>query len=324
MTPLELFSAYVIDLILGDPPRLPHPIKMIGKEISFLEGILKKDVGSRWRERAAGLVLVMAIVSSVFLITYFVITLSTSLSAVLGFLVTVFLAYSTLATRSLHVESKKVILALREGDLEKARDRLSHLVGRDTENLDQGEIIRALTETIAENTSDGIVAPLFYLGIGGVPLAMAYKAINTLDSMVGYKNERYLNFGWASAKSDDIVNYISARITGILIVVSSLLLNMSWRESWRIMRRDGRKHSSPNSGIPEAAVASSLGIRLGGTNYYLGKPNHKPLIGEGINPLDEKAIRKTTKLMYTTSFLMLIICILWLFISRFSGILYQG
>jgi adenosylcobinamide-phosphate synthase len=324
MTPLELFSAYVIDLILGDPPRLPHPIKMIGREISFLEGMLKEDIGSRWRERAAGLVLVTGIVSSVFLITYFVITLSTSLSAVLGFLVTVFLAYSTLATRSLHVESKKVILALREGDLERARSRLSHLVGRDTENLDQDEIIRALAETIAENTSDGIVAPLFYLGIGGVPLAMAYKAINTLDSMVGYKNERYLNFGWASAKSDDIVNYIPARMTGILIVVSSLLLNMSWRESWRIMRRDGRKHSSPNSGIPEAAVAGSLGIQLGGTNYYLGKPNHKPLIGERIKALDEKAIRKTTKLMYTTSFLMLIICILWLFISRFSGILYQG
>jgi adenosylcobinamide-phosphate synthase len=179
-------------------------------------------------------------------------------------IVTALLASMTLATRSLYDESKVVLNALNRGNMEEARKNLSMIVGRDTEDLDEKEIYRAVIETISENLSDGIIAPMFYLALGGVPLAMAYKAINTLDSMVGYKNERYADIGWFSAKMDDIWNWIPARLTGLIIVAVSFILRLNWRDSWKIMRRDGRNHPSPNSGISEAAAAGALNIQLGG------------------------------------------------------------
>jgi adenosylcobinamide-phosphate synthase len=215
-----------------------------------------------------------------------------------GYAITLLLSWTCLAARSLHDESKLVADALAAGDLSGARRLLSRIVGRDTEQLDEPEIWRALVETVAENTSDGVIAPLLCLMIGGPVLALAYKAVNTLDSMVGYKNDNYLRFGWASARCDDLVNWLPARITGLLMVLVAPLLRLSLTDAWRIMRRDGRNHASPNSGIPEAAAAGALGVRLGGTNRYFGKPVAKPTIGDPLQPLTRDSWLGTVRLMY--------------------------
>ena len=194
-------------------------------------------------------------------------------------------------------------------NLDGARNELSCLVGRDTSSLDEKGITRALLETVAENTSDGVIAPLFYLAIGGPPLAMAYKAINTLDSMVGYKNEKYLYFGRASARLDDIANYIPARITAILLAVAAFILRKDWRRAWRITLRDSGNHPSPNSGYPEAAVAGALGRRLGGLSYYGGMPSNKPFIGDDAGEFQVRDVREAGRLMLMTSALMVLISI---------------
>jgi len=185
-------------------------------------------------------------------------------------------------------------------------------VGRDTENLNEKGVLKATMETLAENLSDGIIAPLFFLALGGLPLAMAYKAINTLDSMVGYRNERYLEFGRASARCDDLANFIPARITGLLMVAAAPLFALSAKNAWRIMGRDGRNHSSPNSGMPEAAVAGALGVRLGGTNLYGGKPVEKPTIGDAVKQISQESWRGAIRLMYGAEALLLLI---WLLIT---------
>ncbi|HET6418578.1 MAG TPA: adenosylcobinamide-phosphate synthase CbiB, partial [Geobacteraceae bacterium] len=228
--------------------------------------------------------------------------------------VSAWLAYTCLALRSLHRESKLVADRLAAADLEGARRYLSRIVGRDTEHLDEPEIWRALVETVAENSSDGVIAPLFYLMLGGPALGLAYKAVNTLDSMVGYKNERYLHLGWASARFDDLANWLPARITGILMVVAAPLAGLSGRNALRIVFRDGGKHSSPNSGIPEAAAAGALGVRLGGANRYFGVIVEKPTIGDMINELSIESYRGTVRLMYVSTSLMLILwgVVIWL------------
>jgi adenosylcobinamide-phosphate synthase len=217
------------------------------------------------------------------------------------------LCWSCLAARSLHRESKLVADALVRGDLAEARRYLSYIVGRDTANLEEEEIWRAVVETVAENTSDGVIAPLFYLMIGGPVLGLAYKAVNTLDSMVGYKNERYLLFGRASARFDDLANYIPARLSGLLIGLAAPFLGLPVKRAWEIMRRDGRNHSSPNSGIPEAAVAGALGVRLGGTNFYGGVPVEKPTIGDPLTPLSFDAWKRAVRLMYGTEALLVVV-----------------
>ncbi|HLO25804.1 MAG TPA: adenosylcobinamide-phosphate synthase CbiB, partial [Geobacteraceae bacterium] len=188
--------------------------------------------------------------------------------------------------------------ALARGDIGEARRNLSYIVGRDSANLDEPEIWRATVETVAENSSDGVIAPLFYLMLGGPPLALAYKAINTLDSMVGYKNEQYLQFGWASARCDDLANWLPARLTGLLMVLAAPLAGLSMTRAWWMMARDGHNHASPNSGIPEAAAAGALGVQLGGTNRYFGKPVAKPTIGDALKPLSREAYRGAVRLMY--------------------------
>jgi len=190
---------------------------------------------------------------------------------------------------------------LKNNDLPEARKYLSYIVSRDTSHLQEGEIIRGTVETVAENISDGIIAPLFYLFLGGVPLAMAYKAINTLDSMVGYKNDKYLYFGRVSARLDDVVNYIPARLTVVFVVLSSYIVGKMGSRSLKIALRDGRNHNSPNSGYPEAAVAGALGIQLGGDNQYFGKIVHKPIIGDALHPLQQRHLTETYQLMYTAS-----------------------
>lgn len=304
---LNIIAAFVLDVLFGDPQWLPHPVRLIGKYISSFEKQARKLVRSEAGERFAGVLLLVTTVGLSYLLAWSVLKLASSISPYLYQMLNIILMYTCIAARCLSEEGGRIYRALAEGDLAKARKLLSMIVGRDTDNLDESNITRGTVETIAENTSDGVIAPLFYMLLGGAPLAVAYKAVNTLDSMVGYKNDRYLHFGWASARFDDIANYIPARLTGILLVLAAMLLRLDYKQSFRMLIRDGRNHSSPNSGYPEAAAAGALGVQLGGTNHYFGRPVVKPVIGEASRPLNKEDIRKTARLMYTTALLMLLL-----------------
>ena len=370
MTATALFAlAYLLDLIIGDPRWMPHPVRGIGRLIEKVERMLRnsiavferegtpdkkaeteeidKEFDEKYRidlndmvpsfllkgkklsrgqqEQIAGGILVAIVVVAVLVLFALI---SDGLAGVkfspvaeyIAIAVYVYLISTTLATTSLLRSARAVIREVRKGDVDKSRNKLSNIVGRDTENLRETGVLRATIETLAENASDGIVAPLFYFALGGLPLAMTYKAINTLDSMVGYKNKKYKHYGWAAARLDDIANYIPARITGLLIVAASYFINSvryavsavvrrldpvrnragrlvlkllnkialrmetpdfeRARNSYRVMKKDGQKHASPNSGVPEAAMAGALGIRLGGPSMYGGKKVQKPYIGK--------------------------------------------
>lgn len=290
-----ILAAVLLDWLLGDPRWLPHPVVMIGRLIAVLEKTLRRFVPD---ERMGGMLLLVITVGATYGMALAILKVAYAISPYAGSTAAVLLAWTTLAARSLHCESRLVADALERGDMAEARRFLSYIVGRDTVHLEEPEIWRGTVETVAENTSDGVIAPLFFLILGGPPLALAYKAVNTLDSMVGYKNERYLRFGWASARLDDLANWLPARLTGFLMSLVAPLVGLSGKGAWRIMRRDRRNHSSPNSGIPEAAAAGALGVRLGGTNVYFGKPVEKPTIGDPLRPLDAAAWRGAVRLMY--------------------------
>jgi adenosylcobinamide-phosphate synthase len=288
-----LLLAFALDLLFGDPRWLPHPVRFIGSAISAMERFLRRVAASPGGERAAGIVLVLSIVAPVYFLTGVLVLLlnrySEQVSVLGGTVVLAALTATTIAAHDLLEAAGLVISSIREGSLESARKHVSMIVGRDTAGLSEQGVLRATIETLAENLSDGVVAPLFYLAIGGLPLAMAYKAINTLDSMVGYKNDRYRYFGWAAARVDDAANYLPARITGLIIAVSAFFTAFAkgaakggavLRRSLAIMARDGRKHPSPNSGVPEASMAGAIGVTLGGPNYYDGLLSEKPVIGD--------------------------------------------
>jgi adenosylcobinamide-phosphate synthase len=315
LTPITLISAYVLDLILGDPQWFPHPVRLVGRLISFLEHLFRRLGSSPLRLKVFGILLLLIVLCATWLATYYLTRWAGHFFWAVGFTCSVFFAYATLATRDLHVETREVLRALEIGDLPRARKELAFLVGRDTAHLDEPEILRALVETIAENTSDGVIAPLFFLGLGGPPLAMTYKALNTLDSMVGYKNERYRDIGWASAKLDDAANFIPARLSSFLIAFSALLLGNSWRDSLRILWRDRRNHESPNSAWPEGAMAGALGVRLGGLNYYFGQPSLKPFIGDQKKDLELSDVEGAWKILYLSSFGMLLLSLLLIWIA---------
>ena len=310
MTVLEISAAYVVDLFFGDPPGYPHPVKLIGRAISFFEKKLLQWAHTPWMQRFLGIILALTIVSGAGIFTWAIIRMAAWVHPVFSSVIIIFFAYTTLATRNLYDEARKVIKVLEQGDITLARKRMGFLVGRDTDRLDEKEICRALIETISENTSDGVVAPLFYLLIGGPPLAMAYKALNTLDSMVGYRNDRYRYLGWASARGDDLANLIPSRLTALLFILSSFFLRKNWRGAWRATWRDGRKNPSPNSGYPEAAMAGALGVQLGGKNFYFGRVEEKPLIGEPGRSIDRKVVKESLHLMIVNSFIDVIITIL--------------
>lgn len=302
--PLVIITAVVLDLLLGDPRWLPHPVVGIGRLISAGEKILRRLIRN---ERTGGALLLVSVVGATSLITYLLLKRANAASPYLGSALASILAWTCLAARSLHSESKLVADRLAVEDLAGAREYLSRIVGRDTTDLGKPEIWRALVETVAENTSDGIIAPLFYLMIGGPVLGLAYKAVNTLDSMVGYKNERYLRFGWASAHFDDLANWLPARLTGLLMIVAAPFVGLSAGKAFSMMVRDGGNHSSPNSGIPEAATAGALGVRLGGTNRYFGKQVEKPTIGDPLRDLSRETYQGAIRLMYGSSALMLLV-----------------
>jgi len=301
-----LALAVILDLIWGDPRWLPHPVIFIGRLISWLETKLRAAVSN---ERIGGILLLLITTLVTGMGSWGVLRGGAALAPLLGILVAILLSSTCLAARSLHTESRLVAQALQKGDIGTARQQLSYIVGRDTEQLDEPEIWRALVETVAENSSDGIIAPLFWLTVGGPVAAMLYKAVNTLDSMVGYKNARYLHFGWASARMDDLLNFIPARLTAVIMIASAPLAGLSWRDALAVFRRDRHKHPSPNSGHPEAAAAGALGVRLGGTASYGGVPSWKEYIGVPEHPLDERAYRSMIILMYTTTLLMTALCI---------------
>ncbi|GFO65956.1 adenosylcobinamide-phosphate synthase CbiB [Geomonas paludis] len=296
-----VLGAVLLDLVLGDPRALPHPVVGIGEMISSLEKPLHRMIPN---VRVAGVALLVITVGVSYALAASLIYAAYQLAPAAGFVVSLYLAWVSLAARSLHLESAKVVRALQEGDLPAARVALSYIVGRETAELDEPEIIRGAVETVAENTGDGVIAPLFYLLLGGPALAIAYKAVNTLDSMVGYKNERYLEYGWASARFDDLANYVPARLTGLLMVLAAPLCGLDGGGAWRILRRDGRNHSSPNSGFPEAAAAGALGVRLGGANRYFGKIVEKPTIGDALLPLSQATYGGVVRLMYGSEALL--------------------
>ena len=298
---IKIWIAYVLDLIFGDPQNVVHPVQVIGKIISAGEKVLLR----KKYKFLAGAVLNIFTVSITYTSMYLI---SKSVKISVFFMsIEIYLMYTIFSINSLAREGNRVYRILKEGDIEKARKDLSYLVSRDTETMDEKMIIRSTMETISENTVDGIVAPMFYMFLGGMPLAMAYKAINTLDSMVGYKNEKYMDFGKFSAKVDDAVNFIPARITGILIVLASMILGYDYKNSLKIFLRDRKNHSSPNSAHSEASVAGALGVQFGGKVSYFGKEIDKPTIGDKTKEFELEDIRKNIRIMYVTSFLSLVI-----------------
>lgn len=302
--------AYVLDLILGDPRWIYHPVVAIGKLISFLEKILY-----RFKNKIlTGFILNIITLSLTFIISLFF--------TYLGVFFEIFFLFTTLATKSLADEGKKVYRILKSGDIEKAKKELSYLVSRDTANLSTNKVIMSIVETISENTVDGFVSPAFFAFLGSffevtifgkalslaLPFAMTYKAINTLDSMVGYKNEKYIEFGKFSARVDDVANFIPARLTGLLFVpIACIILGYNLKNSLKIFFRDRNKHSSPNSGQSEAAYAGALGIQFGGKISYFGKDYEKPTIGDKLKEFDYEDIKKAIYLLYTSSFVTVVI-----------------
>lgn len=301
--PWHLALAYLADLAVGDPRWLPHPTRWIGRWIGRVERIFYDKAASPDLQRLAGGAFWLIVVAGVFFGAMSLMELAAYFDLIVAQAVAVWLAYTTLATRSLHRESSHVIAALRDGDLVLARERLAMIVSRDTGELEERDILRAVIETVAENISDGIVAPLVFLALGGPVAALLYKAVNTMDSMVGYDNEQYRYFGWCAARVDDLVNWVPARMSGLLLVVAAACLKLDWRNGWRMMRRDAGKMKSPNAGYPEAAAAGALGVQLGGRNVYFGQVVEKPTLGEAGAPMTVDTYRLMIRLMYLTSLL---------------------
>ena len=300
----SVFLGFLLDLCFGDPRWLPHPVVWMGKGISRMEKFLRRHFPKTPKgERTAGILLAICIPLASFLISLGVLLLAYRISFWLWFVLHTFWAYQVPASRCLATESRKVYRKLAASDLSGARTQLSWLVGRDTQSLSEEEVTKACVETVAENTSDGVTAPLFYLLIGGVPLGFLYKAVNTLDSMVGYRNETYRYFGTASAKLDDALNWLPSRICAVLMICAAWLLRLDARNAWRIFRRDRSKHLSPNSAQTESVAAGALGIRLGGTHLYFGKPVEKPTIGDARRPARPEDILTANRLMIGTSIL---------------------
>ena len=302
---IKIWIAYVLDLIFGDPQNIIHPVQIIGKMVNIGEKSLlgKKYKSDRKYKFFAGMILNITVISLTYGITYLI--RRTSENSIIFTVAEIYLMYTIFSINSLAREGNRVYNILKEGNIERARKDLSYLVSRDTETMDEKMIIRSTMETISENTVDGIVAPMLYMFLGGLPLSMTYKAINTFDSMVGYKNEKYMDFGKFSAKLDDVANFIPARITGILIVIASMILGYDYKNSLKIFIRDRKNHSSPNSGHAEAGVAGALGVQFGGRVSYFGKEVDKPVIGDKIKDFELEDIKKNIKIMYVASFLSL-------------------
>lgn len=310
------FIAFVLDKIIGDPRSSLHPVVLIGNLIGALEKLLLKYHRSNTHKFMAGILLAFITLGSTYGIVYFIVKLLSYTNFFFSFLVQSILLSFVISPRSLDEAATEIKNYLDSGQLDQARYKVGWIVGRDTDNLSPAEITRATVETVAENIVDGIISPLFYFAIGGLPLAFLYRAVNTLDSMVGYKNEKYLYFGRCSARIDDVFNYVPARITGVLIIFSSIILCLDTKLAIHSIIRDSSKHPSPNSGIAEAGVAGALGIQLGGLNYYKGTPSLRAHMGIDKIPLSPIHIDKTISIMYIATLLFVLFNGLLLWIIR--------
>jgi adenosylcobinamide-phosphate synthase len=303
-----LVGAFLLDLAIGDPTWLPHPVILMGKFISWGEQFLWS--GKAWQDFFVGMILSLALIALSAGATWALVYALTFLPPLIAFVLTVALASTTLATRGLLDAVTRVENPLRSGNLIKARENLAHIVGRDTATLDEDKVLRASLESLAENTSDGIVAPLFYLFLGGIPLAVAYKAVNTLDSMIGYRTQRYIYFGRFAAHLDDVANFIPARLTGLFMVIATFLVRLNAGLALRILRRDHANHLSPNAGYPEAVLAGALAIQLGGPSAYFGKEVWKPTMGDDLTPVNIGMLKEARSLCLVTAILSLVTFVL--------------
>lgn len=304
MTLASIIAGFILDLILGDPRWLPHPICLIGNLIGFLDKHLRRLFGfSNKGLLAGGAVLVVIVLTVTFAVPYAILYYAEQIDPWLAWALQTIMFYQIFATKSLRDESMKVYTALKSGDLSDARLKLSWIVGRDTQNLTADEVAKGAVETVAENTSDGIIAPMFYMFIGGAPLTFLYKGINTMDSMVGYKNDKYLYFGRCAAKLDDLANLIPARICGFLMMGAAYILNLDAKRAWNTFWRDRYNHLSPNSAMTESVAAGALNIQLGGGHFYFGKWVPKDTIGDNIREVRADDIAAANNLLYMTSVL---------------------
>ena len=312
--PIQIGIAFLLDIMIGDPRWFPHPVRMIGVCIEYCEKVLRRLVPS---EQVGGIFLAFIIVIGTYLVTYQLLIFFYEIRWSLGIITSIVIIFFSLSTRDLLRETRNVLNALKSGNLKNARKNLSRIVGRDTQNLSEEQIATGCIETSAENIVDGIIAPLFYAFIGGPALAMAYKSINTLDSMVGYKNDKYIDFGRASAKLDDIANYIPARIAAVVLPIASYLCGADYSNSVKILKRDGQKHPSPNSGIPEAAIAGALGIRLGGPSIYNDVSSYKPFIGDQQKDVSFDDINSASKIVMVSAIISVVVGISFLLIEGY-------
>ena len=307
-----MLAGFLMDLLLGDPYWLPHPIRLIGNWISFLE---KRLLGSKTeekhttpeQEKRRGMLLVLAVLSSTVFVTAVLLLGAYRLHPYLGAVIESIMTYQILATKCLKVESMKVYQELKKGDIAASRKAVSMIVGRDTECLDETGVAKAAIETVAENTSDGVIAPMIFTAIGGPILGFFYKAVNTMDSMVGYKNEKYQYFGSAAAKFDDVVNYIPARLSAWLMILASAITHMDWKNAKKVFLRDRYNHKSPNSAQTESVMAGALDVQLAGDAWYFGKLCKKPTIGDAIREIEPEDIRRSHTLLYMTAVLALVV-----------------
>ena len=326
LIPLSVVAGFLIDLMVGDPQWMPHPIRFIGHLISAADKKLRREGDEPARQRTGGALLVLVVLGTTVVVTGLVVFLGHRLGSVIAgpagqssggvrrvvgilfpiMIDSVLCAYC-LAVKSLKEATMKVCRALERGRVEKARHEISMIVGRDTNVLDEKGMARAAIECVAESTSDGVIAPLFYMIIGGPVLGMAYKAINTMDSMVGYKNDKYRYFGTAAARLDDVVNFIPARLSALALIASAFILKYDGKNAWKIFRRDRYKHASPNSAQTESVCAGALNLRLAGDAVYFGKKVSKPYIGDAIKEVEPDDIRRANRMLYVASALSVVV-----------------
>lgn len=303
---MPIIIGFVIDSFIGDPYNLPHPIRLIGRLISKLEKFIRR----RFRNlHAGGVFLALTVIFISAVVPFFILYFYYRLNIIFGILIEGIFCYYLIAPKCLRNESMKVYSEIKIKDTEKARKAVSMIVGRDTQCLDESGIIKAAVETVAENTSDGVTAPIMYMSLGGAVFGFIYKAVNTMDSMIGYKNDKYINLGRFAAKLDDAFNFIPSRLTAAVMILSAYILGMNGKNAFRIWKRDRRKHASPNSAQTEAVCAGALEIRLAGDAYYFGKLHKKEYIGDDIRPIENEDIRRANRLMYCTSIIVLIVSV---------------
>lgn len=306
MIAIALIVGFALDLILGDPPYRFHPVRLMGGMARLYEDRIRRHIED---ELKGGWLLAVALPLDVFLITAGLLWISNLIHPAMAFALTIFLIYSALSIRDMEDHVRRIDQSLSDGDLESARLHLSKIVGRDTGALQEKDIVRAAVETVAEGTLDGIVSPMFYAALGGAPFVMVFKSASTLDSLVGYRNERYEKFGRFAARLDDLLNYLPARITPVLIAIGALFSGSDARRALRIGFRDGRNNPSPNSGFPESSFAGALGVKLGGLNYYEGQAVKKPFLHAEAKEPERGDIAKSIRLMYFTSFIALLFAV---------------